>query len=173
MGLISETFRGWPGVLRSLHPTHPVLAYGAKAEWIVSGHEDCPYPCGPGSPFEKLVELNGRVLFYGVSEFHFTFHHYLEDLVKNDLRFPLYESQPYSAKVIDKEGKVRCVKTYVFTKEAISRRRVSILFTELTRRGQMKRTRIGNTPLVLMNVSDTVACTKDLAHQGIYFYDMS
>ena len=63
MGLVSETFRRRPGVLRSLHPTHPVLACGAKAEWIVSGHENCLYPCGPGSPFEKLLDLKGRCFF--------------------------------------------------------------------------------------------------------------
>ena len=76
MGLISETFRRRPGVVRSLHPTHPVLVYGPAAEAMVSGHEDCMYPCGPGSPYEKFMELNGRVLFYGVTEFHFTFHHF-------------------------------------------------------------------------------------------------
>ena len=173
MGLVSETFRRRPGVLRSLHPTHPVLAYGPKAEWIVSGHEDCLYPCGPGSPFEKLFELNGKVLFYGVTEMHFTFHHYLEDLVKDDLPFALYEDEPQIAKVIDREGCIRTVKTYIFTRDAIMRRRVNILFAELKRRGQMRKTRIGNTSMVLLEASDSVECTKDLARRGIYFYDLN
>jgi aminoglycoside 3-N-acetyltransferase len=171
MGLVSEAFRRLPGVRRSLHPTHPLLVLGPEAERIVSGHENCLYPCGPGSPFEKLVELNGKVLFFGVTEFHFTFHHYLEHIVKDDLPFRLYEEEPYIAKVIDYQGQTRSVVTYAFTSEAISRRRVKILFDELSRRGQLKRARIGNTRMVLMDLQDTVVCTRELAVQGIYFYD--
>lgn len=104
MGLISETFRRQPGVQRSLHPTHPVLAFGPRAQWIVADHETCLYPCGPGTPFEKLVELRAKILFYGVSEFHFTLHHYLEHLVKDELPFALYEAEPYAVNVIDAAG---------------------------------------------------------------------
>lgn len=172
MGLVSEMFRRRSGVLRSLHPTHPVLACGPRADWIVSGHEDCRYPCGRGSPFEKLLELNGKVLFFGVTEFHFTFHHYLEDLVKDELPFALYEKEPYVVKVIDAKGEDRWVTTHAFTKEAISRRRVHILFDEMERRGQMARSRIGNTRMVLMTTSDSVACTRELARRGVYFYEM-
>jgi aminoglycoside N3'-acetyltransferase len=172
MGLISEMFRRMPGVVRSLHPTHPVLALGPKAEWIVSGHEDCLFPCGPGSPFGKLAELQGKVLFHGVTEFHFTFHHYLEDMVKDDLPFPLYESEPYRVKVVDALGGSRTMVTYAFTREAISRRRVHVLFDELARRGQLIRSRIGNTGIVVMATADTVETTRDLARKGIYFYAM-
>jgi aminoglycoside 3-N-acetyltransferase len=173
MGLLSETFRRRPGVLRSLHPTHPVLACGPKAEWIVSGHENCSYPCAEGSPFEKLLQLNGKVLFFGVPEFNFTFHHYLEDMVKNDLPFALYEEQPHVVKVIDRLGETRSVKVYAFTKDAISRRRLHILLDELARRGQMIRTRIGNTRMVLVASADTVACTKELARRDVYFFEMA
>jgi hypothetical protein len=50
---------------------------------------------------------------------------------------------------------------------------VQVLFDEMERRGQMERSRIGNTSLVLLRAADSVACTKDLARDGIYFYDMS
>lgn len=171
MGLISETFRRLPGVKRSVHPTHPVLAFGPKAEWIVAGHEDCKYPCGPGTPFAKLYELDGKVLFFGVSEFNFTFHHYLEDMVKDEIPFDLYESQGYQVTVIDGLGVSRSMETYAFTREAISRRRVKVLFDEMDRLGRMVRSRIGNTGLVMMKVADSVASTRELAAKGTYFYE--
>ena len=34
MGKIVETFRHWPGVVRSEHPQFSVIALGPKAEWI-------------------------------------------------------------------------------------------------------------------------------------------
>jgi aminoglycoside 3-N-acetyltransferase len=172
MGLISETFRRRAEVLRSLHPTHPILAQGKQAESIVAGHEECLYPCGPNSPFERLLKLDGKVLFFGVTEFHFTFHHYLEHLVSEDLPFPLYEKNAYVSEVIDNHGRLHSVKTYTFTKEAIRRRRVNVLFREMARRGQITRRKIGNTSVVLLKVADSVTCTMDLAHSGTYFYDL-
>lgn len=173
MGMVSETFRRRPAVVRSVHPTHPILAFGPKAEWIVFGHENCPYPCGPGSPFEKLLKLNGKVLFYAASAYNFTFYHYLEHLVREELPFPLYEDQPFEVQVIDHRGQARNVTTYVFSQEAIPRRRPGILFAELMRRKQWKKARLGNTPIVLIDVIHAVSSTLDLAKRGIFFYEMS
>jgi aminoglycoside 3-N-acetyltransferase len=172
MGLVSETFRRQPGVLRSLHPTHSVLASGPKAAWIVEGHDACPYPCGAGTPFEKLLALDGKVLFFGVTEFHFTFHHYLEDMLRERLPFALYETDPYSARVVGWDGAARSVPVYAFTSEAIRRRRVKVLFDAMSARGQMRRGRIGNTSLVLLRTADSVACTHELARDGIFFYEL-
>jgi aminoglycoside 3-N-acetyltransferase len=172
MGLISETFRRMPGVKRSLHPTHSVLAIGPKADWMVAGHEACHYPCGQGSPFEHFLELNGKVLFFGVSEFHFTFHHYLEDIIRHQLPFPLYEEKPYEVAVIDETGQSKQVTTYCFSKEAIQRRRVKVLFDALGRKKQSAKGRVGNTEMTLFSAKDTLDCTLDLAKQGIYFYDL-
>ena len=172
MGLVSESFRRLKGVRRSLHPTHPLLAYGPKSDWIVSGHEECRFPCGEGTPYEKLFELKGKVLFFGVTEYSFTFHHYLEDRVKNRIPFALYETEPYPIKVVDEAGNERQMRAYAFTKEAISRRRVRVLFDELDRRKRIARARIGNTDLTLLEAADSVACTDELADRGIFFYDM-
>jgi len=172
MGLVSETFRRQPGVLRSLHPTHSVLASGPKAEWIVAGHEACAYPCGAGSPFEKLLALDGKVLFFGVTEFHFTFHHYLEDLLRERLPFALYEPEPHVARVVDSAGTARRVPVYAFTSEAIRRRRVKVLFDAMSAKGQMRRSRIGNTSMVLLRTSDAVACTLEMAGAGVLFYEL-
>jgi aminoglycoside N3'-acetyltransferase len=173
MGLVSETLRRQPAVYRSLHPTHSVLASGPRAEWIVAGHERCVHACGAGSPYERLLALDGKVLFFGVSEFHFTFHHYLEDMIRDELPFPLYEPEPSAVDVIDASGNRSTVATYAFNQEAIRRRRVQVLFDEMERRGQLKRSRIGNTSLVLLRAADSVACTNDLTRNGIFFYDMS
>ena len=40
LGLITETFRQWPGVLRSNDPTHSVAGIGKDADEILAGHED-------------------------------------------------------------------------------------------------------------------------------------
>ncbi|MDE3259654.1 MAG: AAC(3) family N-acetyltransferase [Gemmatimonadota bacterium] len=65
MGVISETFRLRQGVLRSRHPYHPVAGHGARAEEILSDHEESAVPDGPETPYGRLITLGGKVLHIG------------------------------------------------------------------------------------------------------------
>jgi aminoglycoside 3-N-acetyltransferase len=170
MGLVSEVFRRRAGVLRSLNPVHPVLALGPKAEWIVSGHELCEHSCGEGSPFQKLAELNGKVLFYDVPFNTFTFIHRLEHLLRDDLPFPLYREEPFEAPVIDREGRPLSVKCYVFTEQAVRRRRPEILEKELKKKGLLGVARVGNTRFLMVETSRAIECAMGMARAGVYFY---
>ncbi len=125
MGIISESFRRREGVIRSFHPTHPVLAFGPKAEWITADHDKCLYPCGPGSPFEKFSQLEGKIVFFNVPFTTMTLFHYLEHLVERTLPFPLYLSEMFEVPSIDSTGKTTMIKTRVFSPDAVRRRRPS------------------------------------------------
>lgn len=170
MGLVSEYFRRRPGVLRSLHPTHPVLVHGPDAAGFVAGHEDCVHPCGPGTPFERLVERDGIVAFFDVPFATFTFFHHLEHRVKDDLPFPLYTDVPHVVPVIDQDGQARTVTTYVFAPEAIGRRRFELLEQALRERGLIRSRRIGNTRVEAVRVREVVACVEEMRRAGRYFY---
>lgn len=172
MGLVSEYFRRRADVLRSLHPTHPVLAHGPHAEAIIAGHEDCAYPCGPATPFEKLVDLDGKVVFFNVPFATFTFFHYLEHIVNERMPFSLYTDQPFEVPVVDRLGQRRTVSTYVFSPDAIRRRRFEVLEKELRRRGLIRRGRVGNSRIELIRVRDAIECTRDMLARGQYFYDL-
>ena len=173
MGLISESFRRRKDVLRSLHPTHPVLACGPQAEWIVRNHEQCLAPCGAGTPFEKLALLNGKVFFFDTPFASFTFFHYLEDLVKDKLPFPLYCAEPFAVEVVDHEGRRSVVKTLVFSPSAIQRRRFGILETEFWNKGLIKTARIGNSKILSIEVQSAIACALKMFDRGRYFYDVT
>ena len=45
-GTLPERFRRWPGVRRSLHPTHSVAARGPQAARLLEGHEKSETPFG-------------------------------------------------------------------------------------------------------------------------------
>lgn len=172
MGLVSEYFRRRAGVLRSLHPTHPVLALGPDAQAIVAGHEDCLYPCGPGTPFEKLAERDGKVVFFNVPFATFTFFHHLEHLVSPEMPFSLYTDEPFTVPVIDRQGQSRTVSTYVFSPDAIRRRRFQVLENELRRRGLIRGRRVGATRIEMVRVRDTIDCTRDMIRRGQHFYEL-
>jgi aminoglycoside 3-N-acetyltransferase len=172
MGLVSEMFRRRPEVLRSLHPTHPVLVRGRNAAAFVEGHPECLFPCGPGSPFDKLAEANGLVVFFNVAFDNYTFFHYLEHMVSSRLPFPLYTEETFDAQVLDAAGRPRTVKTYVFAPEAIRRRRFDLVEAALRRRGLIRETRVGASRIQAVRVRDTIECVSEMAGRGEFFYEM-
>ena len=79
MGEITEVFRKRAGVLRSVHPTHPVAAFGARAEELIRDHAKAPTACGKGTPFGRLGDWGGKVLLLGVDQDRNTLLHTAED----------------------------------------------------------------------------------------------
>ena len=171
MGMVSEMFRRRPDVLRSLHPTHPVLVRGPMAEAFIEGHPDCAYPCGPGSPFDKLAAANGLAVFFNVPFDTYTFFHYLEHMVSPHLPFSLYTEQTFDAPVVDRAGQRLTVKTHVFAPAAIRRRRFDVFEAALRRRGLIRETRLGASRIQAVRVQDTMACVSEMASRGEFFYD--
>ena len=76
-GILHETLRNWPGALRSDHPDAGVAAIGLLGQWITADHP-FQYGYGEGSPFDKLVQVKGRVLMIGAPLDTITLLHYAE-----------------------------------------------------------------------------------------------
>jgi aminoglycoside 3-N-acetyltransferase len=170
MGIISEAFRRREHVLRSANPLHPVLAWGPQARWVVSGHDQLLYSCGPGSPFEKMLELNTKMLFFDVGFEYCTFEHYLEDRFKDSSPLPVYKPDLFDVTWFDEEGKKKSMKTYVFEPESSQRRNSSVLKKALLQAGFLKQDRIGNTTLMIVSMADALKCAARLVDQGTHFY---
>jgi aminoglycoside 3-N-acetyltransferase len=80
-GLITETFRTMPGVVRSLHPTHSVSAWGRQAREFTDGH-DRTSGLGVKSPFHKAALAGGQVLMIGCSMTSCSLVHVSEAIVR-------------------------------------------------------------------------------------------
>ena len=80
IGLLPRTFFRMPGVVRSLHPTHSVCAFGKLALELTREHILDETPVGPHSPFRKILDYNGKLLFIGDILKACTFMHGIEEV---------------------------------------------------------------------------------------------
>lgn len=88
-GLLTEIFRRWPGVLRSVHLSASVCALGPAADYLVRDHHRDPFPWGDLSPYQRLTELDARLVCLGLGPFvrNLTPLHTVECLLYNELPY--------------------------------------------------------------------------------------
>jgi aminoglycoside 3-N-acetyltransferase len=92
VGLITEIFRRMPGVSRSLHPSHPVAAWGKYARELTASHH-LGTAFGENSPLFQLQHYGGLVLGLGAGFQRFTIFHVPEELHPKTREFA-FESTP-------------------------------------------------------------------------------
>ncbi len=66
-GALPRLLYSHPGSLLSMHPSHPVVAFGPAAEHIVAEHYRLS-AVGRGSPIDRLAKMGGKVLLLGVTQ---------------------------------------------------------------------------------------------------------
>lgn len=81
VGIIPNVFRKREGVVRSLHPTHSIAAYGPKAAEYVKGEEEITTPCQPGGCWNRLIDVNAKILMLGCTHIRNTFIHAVEEIL--------------------------------------------------------------------------------------------
>lgn len=88
VGFLPEYFRTQvPGVRRSMCPTHSCCAIGYYRDAVVGGHQLDDTPAGPNSPFHRVMELDGSILFLGCGDNCNTSMHAVEELSRPDYLF--------------------------------------------------------------------------------------
>lgn len=101
VGAIPETFRRRPEAVRGLHPTHSCAAIGLMREELSRGHETQVTPCGSKSPYQRLMDCAGKIVFLGVDLGVNTSFHALEEMAGVPWLFVRFEML-YS---VDYEGR--------------------------------------------------------------------
>lgn len=171
MGLLSELFRRSPGVARSVHPTHPVAAWGRRAEEIIAGHHLAATPCGMGSPYTRLLEYDGKILLLGTGIAAMTFFHAVEERLEPEMPFTPFTKETFLLYSRDRDGTVLASTTRLFAPEVSRLRNLAPLTAALQERGAWRAARLGGLELIFLGVADVVEACRDLAKRGVYCYD--
>ena len=86
VGRITEVFRERPEALRSDQATHSVAAIGPMAKFLTEGHTSYgprpsiygDYAFAESSPWQKMYDLGGKVVFMGATIESNTYRHFIE-----------------------------------------------------------------------------------------------
>ena len=171
MGIVSEFFRRMPGVVRSIHPTHPVAAWGARAKELIEDHWKAATPCGEGTPYLRMLDCDGKVLHLGSTIHTTTFLHGVEEILEPEMPFSPLTSEQYDLISIGPDGKKYETRTRLYEPYYSSIRNPEKLSPLLKERRAYHAAKVSNLRILLLRVRDLLQVSRDLAARGVYFYD--
>lgn len=79
LGAFSQWTASQPLAVRSLNPLQSIAAIGSKASLLCGGPSLSGY--GPGSPWQKLLDCDAKILFLGAPVQSMTFVHFIEQRI--------------------------------------------------------------------------------------------
>jgi aminoglycoside 3-N-acetyltransferase len=171
MGLVSEIFRRSPGVLRSVHPTHPVAAWGAGARELIADHHAATTPCGKGTPYTRFAERNGKILFLGTNFEVMTYFHCLEEELEPFMPKSPFTQETFEIRSKNEQGEWVVTRTRLFDPEMSRKRNLLPLGRELVESGALRQTRVGLAPIMAIDADQVARLCRNRARQGCFFYD--
>ena len=158
LGLLTETFRKFPGVVRSPHPTHSVGIYGPGAHEIAESHRNSTY-IGREGPYHQLALNSGWVLHVGTDFNSSSIIHLAEVLAEVpylDISYPLFE-KAFIARATD--GSM--VKAQPREVPGDSKM-FYLIQEEMDRRGLLRKGLIGQAPAILARASEILDVAVEL-----------
>lgn len=170
MGLVTELFRRSPGTIRSLHPTHPVLASGPRAEEMLRDHPLTRTPCGRHSPYAKLEEADGKIALLGTSISTLTFYHYLEEVLEDLLPQSPFTKAAFDLSFLGYDGETVHVTNRLYERGLSSRRRLGKIEQDLRQHGAWRERRLGRVAIVVLAARSVSEAVRRMAETGSYCY---
>lgn len=169
VGAIPEFFRTqFPGAIRSLCPTHSCCAVGAKAQYLTRSHHLDTTPCGANSPYRRIFELGGKLLFVGCGTKPNTSMHAVEELTQPSYLW----GGSYEYTLVDKDGKIHKMKCKAHGFADVIQRydRIESLISDTS--GEIAYGKILGAECVLMNAKAVwEKATAKLREDQYYFVD--
>lgn len=104
VGLLPNLFLRYPGVVRSLHPTHSVGAIGKKAKAYIQNEDNLSTPTPKEGVYGRLKEEHGIILLIGVGLDRNTTIHAIEERMQVPNRLT---EKPIEMTIVTQEGPIK------------------------------------------------------------------
>lgn len=114
-GYLSECFRKYPGVKRSISTRHSVCGIGPNADFLLSEHHLGKTPWDEKSPYYKLSEVNGLVFGFGLGPYWIgTISHCVESVLKDQIPYytDMWDKEMTKYTYVDYDGTIKYYYNY-------------------------------------------------------------
>lgn len=112
IGVVPETFRGWPGVRRSANYFWSVVALGPLAEHLTDRQDEVVFPHGPDSCFGLMRALGVKIVGLGVTLNTSSLAPVVDHELSETHRRRVLTSTPEAGAVVGYDGRVRITSSY-------------------------------------------------------------
>ncbi|MBQ8655400.1 MAG: AAC(3) family N-acetyltransferase [Clostridia bacterium] len=172
VGLLTNLFMRRPGVVRSLHPTHSIAAFGPGAAEYIRGEENVTTPCAPEGVWGRLLKIRAKVLLVGVTHARNTYIHAVEEMLDVPERLT---DKPVDFTIVTPDGGHKPVKMHRHFNPVEAH--ISERFVKLTdcyfETGAAVRGRLGDAECILCDCEKLYEVTKKvLSHHINTFIDV-
>jgi aminoglycoside 3-N-acetyltransferase len=171
MGLVTELFRRSPGVIRTVHPTHPVAIWGSRAAEMSRDSHTTTTLCGRPGPFARLADVGGKSLLLGTGIEAMTCFHAVEELLEPEMPFSPFTEESYDLQTRDSQGNLVSSRMRLLNRHYSKRRRAAIMRPELERQGEWHELTVGRLSVLLLSAAAALKACQAMAKQGVYCYD--
>lgn len=168
-GYLTEVFRKWPGVKRSINLQHSVCAYGKLAEYFTNEHHLSITAWDEKSPYYKMSQTETLVFAFGLPYFLGTMIHCTESLLKDKYQyFSIFFTKNSSYSYKDKNGEIGI---HNFLTHKVERKRdKKRIIKKYFDKNEFHTAKISNLRIEIVKAKYTLDLFLDLAEKGITMY---
>jgi aminoglycoside N3'-acetyltransferase len=170
MGLMTEIMRRTPGTLRSINPTHPIVAWGSKGLSLIGKDWEARTPCGQGTAYYRLLDADGKILMLGTSVQPMTFYHCVEELIEPLMPFSPFTVEEFALQTRDTQGNLYTSHMRLFEPILSAKRRMSLLVPELKACGFWREARVGRLEAICLRAPEVLDACRSMARKGRFCY---
>lgn len=171
-GYLTEVFRNYPGVKRSLNQLQSVCALGKDADRIIGEHHMSRISFDEHSPFFIIGQLGGYIVNLGLPKWFIgTGAHVCEALLYDELQFFKDKfSTPIEFTTIDYNGIEHKQIMYTRSKHKYVRKKTTTLFDRYFDKSKYSRKKISNIWITVYDMKYLYETLTSLAKQGITIF---
>jgi len=168
VGILPELFRKRKGVLRSLHPTHSIAIIGKDKEYLVKDEHLIDTPCGRKGCWEKLLDMDFKIIFLGCGTACNTYIHGVEEW--NDIPDRMTEHY-HKYKILMSDGTIfdRDMRRHYNPRGYVSKNYDRIL-PYMEEKGLALKGKFGNADCVVEKAKDIYDVTSELLRRNNDFF---
>jgi aminoglycoside N3'-acetyltransferase len=169
-GVITEVFRRSAEVSRSVHPTHSISVWGRDRDWWVKDHHLASTPCGRGTPFDRLLERDGKIALAGTGIAALTFFHYAEEILEDKMPFSPFTRETFTMPCRVSGALLNTAPMRLYEPSVSRRRTLQPLEQELRAGGMWREGRAGTLTLIGLQAKDIMTALERMTARGVFCY---